>query len=106
MELEFFMGYHMPPDDPWKGDYYVLHIEDLARRECHRRPRWPMIDPHRTKLASLPEEGIAFPMRAKYIFANRTVEGEEKFTEERNVPVVRESPLNVFLRQHLSKRKW
>ena len=54
--------------------------------------RWPVIYPHRTKLASLPEESIAFPMKAKYIFTNRTIEGEEKFTEERNAPEVRESP--------------
>ena len=36
-----------------------------------------MIDPQRTKLVSLPAEGVTFPMKAKYNYANRTIEGDE-----------------------------
>ena len=43
MELGIFMGYHMPPDEPWEGDYYVLHLEYFVGREFHRLSRWSMI---------------------------------------------------------------
>ena len=41
-----------------------------------------MIYPQRTKLVSLPAEGVTFPMKAKCNFANRTVEGEEDHLAE------------------------
>ena len=82
MEFGIFLGYHMPPDQPWKGDYLVLNLHELANRSYHRHAKWSLIYTQRTKLVSQPADGVVFPMKVKYVEANRTIEGEEAHKAE------------------------
>ncbi len=75
-----FLGYGTGPGYKWDGTYLVGSIEDFANKDFRsscRHTCWKHIHPHVTKRVRLPADGLRYPCKDKYEWANTTIEAIE-----------------------------
>ncbi len=80
MMYGIFLGYGTGPGYKWDGTYLVCGIEDFANknfRSSCAHTCWKHIHPHVTKRVRLPADGLRFPCKDKYEWANTTIEAIE-----------------------------
>ncbi|WP_288993358.1 dUTP diphosphatase [uncultured Marinobacter sp.] len=75
-----FLGYKTGHGCKWSGDYWVVDLSCFANKPlAHDTPAavFPNLVPHTTKVIRKPLDGTKFPLKAKYVWCNSTLEGIE-----------------------------
>ena len=79
MQCGIFLGYRTSPGERWNGEYLVADLDDFVNVSLDVDADYPQFEvrPHITKQVKLGLDGIYFPLKRKYDWYNRTLEGLE-----------------------------